>query len=46
MKIETLKELAVRKQTRRDSATRREFSVFKNKENRQRVKTLQDMQTK
>jgi hypothetical protein len=33
-------------QTGRDSATPREFSVFKNKKKRQRVKILQDMQTK
>jgi hypothetical protein len=33
-------------QTGRDLATRREFSVFKNKYNRQRIKILQDMQTK
>jgi hypothetical protein len=33
-------------QTERDSATRREFSVFKNKYNCERLKILQDMQTK
>jgi hypothetical protein len=33
-------------QTGRDSATRRGFSVFKNKQNRQRIKILQGMQTK